>query len=154
MDVLVSNPDSPLIYTTAFLLGIFLHVGLFRTGEWDLFVPQLLLISTTLYSALIYFYVFYSPLGPDLWVPVVTASKLFSVLIGGIYTSIATYRLLFHPLRRFPGPFLSGLTSLYPVWLLVRKLHMYEEVQQLHEKYGDIVRLGRIGTRHRSYFRR
>ncbi|KAH6988520.1 benzoate 4-monooxygenase cytochrome P450 [Ilyonectria destructans] len=142
MDVLVSNPDSPLIYTTAFLLGIFLHVGLFRVGEWDLFVPQLLLISTTLYSALIYCYVFYSPLGPDLWVPVVTASKLFSILIAGIYTSIATYRLLFHPLRRFPGPFLAGLTSLYPVWLLVRKLHMYSEVQQLHEKYGDIVRLG------------
>lgn len=154
MDVLVSNPDSPPIYTAAFLLGIFLHVGLFRIGEWDLFVPQLLLISTTLYSALIYFYVFYSPLGPDLWVPVVTASKLFSVLIGGIYTSIATYRLLFHPLRRFPGPFLSGLTSLYPVWLLVRKLHMYEEVQQLHEKYGDIVRLGKIGLCHPSCFRR
>lgn len=144
MEVLVSSPDSPFIYTAAFILGIFLHVALFRVGEWDLWVPQLLFISTTLYSALIYCYVFYSPLGPDLWVPIMTASKLFSILIAGIYTSIGAYRLLFHPLRRFPGPFFAGLTSLYPTWLLVRKFHQYSEVQELHQKYGDIVRLGGI----------
>ncbi|KAF7556322.1 hypothetical protein G7Z17_g1549 [Cylindrodendrum hubeiense] len=143
MDVLIFNPDSPLTYTAAFLVGVFLHVTLFRVGEWDLWVPQLLLIFTTIYSLLIYGYIFHLPQGSEsIWAAISITSKLSLMLIGGIYTSIGTYRILLHPLRRFPGPFLSSVSSVYPVWLIFRKLHMYEEVQQLHRTYGDIVRLG------------
>ncbi|KAH7166464.1 cytochrome P450 [Dactylonectria macrodidyma] len=142
MDVLSSlDPDSPTAYAAAFGLGIFLHVALFRFGDWDLWVPRLIFITTTLFGALVYSLVFYLDYD-TIYDASLSVSKLFVALAGGIYTSVAAYRLLFHPLRRFPGPFLSGLTSLYPTYLLVRRFHQFEEVQELHRKYGDIVRIG------------
>ncbi len=59
----------------------------------------------------------------------------------GLYTSITIYRLFFHPLRRFPGPFLCRLSNLYHMWL-IRKSDNHLVMRKLHEKYGPIVRTG------------
>lgn len=60
---------------------------------------------------------------------------------AGLYTSIALYRLFFHPLRRFPGPFWARLSNLYHAYL-IRKSDNYLVMQKLHAKYGPIVRTG------------
>ncbi|KAK4041875.1 cytochrome P450 [Parachaetomium inaequale] len=60
---------------------------------------------------------------------------------AGLYTSIALYRLFFHPLRRFPGPFWARLSNLYHA-RIIRKSDNYLVIQKLHEKYGPIVRTG------------
>ncbi|KAF7558005.1 hypothetical protein G7Z17_g333 [Cylindrodendrum hubeiense] len=59
----------------------------------------------------------------------------------GIYSSIIVYRGAFHRLNRFPGPFAARISNLYVTLLSIKKFQLYEEVQQLHEKYGDIVRI-------------
>lgn len=60
---------------------------------------------------------------------------------AGIYSSLALYRALFHPLRGVPGPYGARLSSL---WLSI-KLHnrpAYQQIELLHEEYGPMVRIG------------
>lgn len=56
-------------------------------------------------------------------------------------TSIAIYRLFFHPLKEYPGPFLAKLTKWYGFYLTTfgRNHIIFPE---LHEEYGDVVRVG------------
>jgi hypothetical protein len=56
---------------------------------------------------------------------------------------VLVYRGLFHRLNRFPGPFFARFSNFYVTSLSAKKLHLYEEVQRLHEQHGDYVRLGR-----------
>ncbi|OQV04950.1 hypothetical protein CLAIMM_09760 [Cladophialophora immunda] len=63
---------------------------------------------------------------------------LFFVSLG---SSMAAYRLLFHPLRRFPGPLLGKLTKFATSYHAVRgDQHLW--IESLHRKYGDTVRFG------------
>ncbi|KAF8899918.1 cytochrome P450 [Gymnopilus junonius] len=57
-------------------------------------------------------------------------------------TSIALYRLSpWHPLAKYPGPILCKLSKFYLAFMSTGgKQHLY--YAQLHEKYGDAVRVG------------
>lgn len=51
------------------------------------------------------------------------------------------YRLTFHPLARYPGPWLAAVTDWYNVYhCMVRDRHL--DFLRLHEKYGSAVRYG------------
>jgi len=52
------------------------------------------------------------------------------------------YRLSpLHPLANYPGPFLGKVTKLWTVYVVARgRAHIY--YSQLHDRYGDIVRVG------------
>ncbi|KAJ5368174.1 cytochrome P450 [Penicillium cataractarum] len=53
-----------------------------------------------------------------------------------------TYRLFFHPLRKFPGPKLAAVSHLYEFYYDVIKGGMYvEKINRLHEEYGPIIRI-------------
>ncbi|KAF7627839.1 hypothetical protein AFLA_003208 [Aspergillus flavus NRRL3357] len=56
-------------------------------------------------------------------------------------SSLVLYRLLYHPLRHFPGPFLSRVSVF---WLSVQLRHktLYRKLADLHNEYGDFVRVG------------
>jgi hypothetical protein len=55
--------------------------------------------------------------------------------------SISAYRLLFHPLRSFPGPRLAALTKWTDFYHTAPGLrHIW--LPSLHEQYGPIVRIG------------
>lgn len=58
-------------------------------------------------------------------------------------SSIALYRISpFHPIARYPGPFLSKMTKLWHVWQTLNgKQHLY--LRRMHERYGDVVRIGK-----------
>ncbi|KIW97748.1 uncharacterized protein Z519_01332 [Cladophialophora bantiana CBS 173.52] len=63
------------------------------------------------------------------------------VELSALGLSISVYRLFFHPLRQFPGPYSAKLTKWTGAyWASTGKLH--EIIPALHEKYGDIVRIG------------
>ncbi|KAI0075130.1 high nitrogen upregulated cytochrome P450 monooxygenase 2 [Panus rudis PR-1116 ss-1] len=59
-----------------------------------------------------------------------------------LVSSILLYRLSpFHPLANVPGPLLSKLSQWHMIIVTqTGKRHVY--IQRLHEKYGDIVRIG------------
>lgn len=57
-----------------------------------------------------------------------------SILVVYIITK-ALYRLYFHPLRRFPGPFLAKLST-FPAWWHSKNQDRHLWHLSLQEKYG------------------
>lgn len=62
----------------------------------------------------------------------------FKVLVH--FVGNALNNLFFHPLRSFPGPPLHAMSRLPYCWKLLRGTMPYD-VLNLHQKYGDIVRI-------------
>lgn len=127
-----------------FVLGTQLHVFVFRKGEWDTATTRLFrnfTLGIGLLTAAL------SRGAPETFptnaAALKTAGSLTAALVAGIYTSLLVYRAAFHRLNGFKGPFLARLSNLWITSRAVKELHMYTEVQQLHEQYGDIVRIGK-----------
>jgi cytochrome P450 len=69
------------------------------------------------------------------WLGIVAGGAVFYLF------SVAIYRIYFHPLAKYPGPFLAKLTDAYQLY------HAYKgdrhlDFYRLHEKYGGVVRFG------------
>ena len=75
-----------------------------------------------------------------LFEPVPSFPRLVVALlgIGSIWRAfLAVYRLCFHPLARFPGPKLAGLSKWYEFYYeIVRKGQFTLQIDELHRKYG------------------
>ncbi|KAL5398048.1 hypothetical protein PMIN06_005494 [Paraphaeosphaeria minitans] len=56
--------------------------------------------------------------------------------------SIGIYRLLFHRLRKFPGPIGAKITKFHAATLAAKDVQYYKELAKMHAQYGDIVRTG------------
>ena len=55
---------------------------------------------------------------------------------------LATYRLVFHPLAKFPGSKIAALTLWYEFYFDGIKKGLYTfEIRRMHEKYGPIIRI-------------
>ncbi|KAG7088781.1 hypothetical protein E1B28_012747 [Marasmius oreades] len=64
-----------------------------------------------------------------------------SLLLAQVVTSVF-YRLFFHPLRRFPGPWLAAITKYYRGYYeLFCDGGWLDQLQVLHEQYGLVVRV-------------
>ncbi|CAF3494344.1 unnamed protein product [Fusarium graminearum] len=132
--------DSAESLAILFFLGVASHVLAFRKGEWDMWTMPFICTWIT-YQAV-------TPCALNQLRPMayfdamILANKwLFSFLFG-MTSSILIYRGFFHRLNKFPGPFVARLSNVYASWLAIKEEHMYLEVQKLHQKYGDIVRIG------------
>ncbi|KAJ6446846.1 4-coumarate-CoA ligase [Purpureocillium lavendulum] len=132
------------LYATAFLTGVLLHTTTLRFGEWDTYalamVACTLLLDVVATLGLRY--------GVDtgalsIWGAFWLVSSGIGTCVAGIFSSILVYRLAFHRLNRFPGPFLARISNVYPTSLSLKgfKFQLYLETQALHRQYGDIVRL-------------
>ncbi|KAF2462397.1 cytochrome P450 [Lineolata rhizophorae] len=63
-------------------------------------------------------------------------------LVGLYVLSKTVYRLLLHPLRKFPGPKLAAWTYWYEMYYDVFLGGQYEfQIKKLHQQYGPIVRI-------------
>lgn len=134
-------PDSMEWMASLFSLGVLIHVSVLRKGEWDLWTMRF-----------IYAWISYEAVVPCALNQLsnmayseatLVANKWLSSFLLGMTSSILIYRGFFHRLNRFPGPFVARLSNVYASWLAIKEEHMYLEVQKLHKKYGDIVRIGR-----------
>lgn len=81
-----------------------------------------------------------------------TAAIISASYFLGLFTSIIVYRIFFHRLRRFPGPFAAKITKLYgPYLALDRKPHLHWS--KLFDKYGDIIRIGKPSVKQISMWK-
>ncbi|RYP50574.1 hypothetical protein DL769_010934 [Monosporascus sp. CRB-8-3] len=72
--------------------------------------------------------------------PVLASIFLVVVLAVCYVVGRAIYNAFFHPLAKFPGPKLWA-TSRIPYALEIFRGHPHKTILQLHDEYGDIVRL-------------
>ncbi|EGR47011.1 uncharacterized protein TRIREDRAFT_64900 [Trichoderma reesei QM6a] len=69
-----------------------------------------------------------------------TATVISLCYFTALFTSIIIYRIFFHPLRHFPGPFFAKVTKFYSPWM-ARDGKLHERYAEFFETYGDIVRV-------------
>ena len=125
--------------------GVATHLAYFIRGDHNLFayrwIPRALTAIGVLGLTLLYLTRFRV-------LDSVVATALFTTsYFTGLYTSISTYRLFFHPLRVFPGPFWARLSNLYHAYI-IRNSDNALLIQKLHQKYGPIVRTGESTLHH------
>jgi hypothetical protein len=74
----------------------------------------------------------------------VTTTKILQLALTiplGYILLNAVYRRYFHPLAKYPGPFLASITR----WWMVNEIWSgkhEEHIRELHKKLGPIVRIG------------
>lgn len=70
-------------------------------------------------------------------VPVLEIASIVTVL-GAIYTAaLTTYRLIWHPLAKFPGPRLAAVTGWYETYYDCFLLGKFSNhIDGMHRKYG------------------
>ncbi|XWW99660.1 hypothetical protein V2A60_007671 [Cordyceps javanica] len=124
----------------AFLAGTPLHLLVFSRGEWDCYARPIIIASVLLDLASAAVLHGKAP-ADSWWTCLGTCTTLGLAAMAGLWTSMLVYRAYFHALCRYPGPFAARLSNLHLSYLS-RRLRLYEELQQLHDQYGDIVRLG------------
>lgn len=72
---------------------------------------------------------------------VLITAKMNGVFVASILTSMVLYRIFFHPLRNIPGPIACKISMW--TWPLTDWIgNRHHKIQQLHKKYGDLVRIG------------
>lgn len=129
-----------IVCVTGFLLGVVSHLGLFKHGDWDRYSPT---VAVTYASAMVL-----SPSIPlVLWnlspyEALLLVSIFWICYFGGLFGSIIHYRVLWHPLRDFPGPFVAKVTGFWSAKTSVQGFQIHKEVQRLHRAHGDFVRVG------------
>lgn len=134
--------ETPQAFGAAIILGVLVHIFVLRKGEWDLWTVKFIKawatyeVTVSLFLTQLYSF--------SVWQAVSVTNKWFASFAAGLTISILSYRAFFHRLNRFPGPFIARLSTVYATYLAVDEEHMYLEVQKLHEKYGDIVRIGKL----------
>ncbi|KAF5663557.1 cytochrome P450 monooxygenase [Fusarium denticulatum] len=138
------EPKSPEALAVSFASGCLLHILFYRRGERDLLALRILQAYATLPIIVIGLLRVAEFKGWKHGNNLSAASVLFleGAHVLGLMTSILCYRTIFHPLNKFPGPFSARISNFYPTYLTTKNAHLYEEVEQLHQQYGDFVRLG------------
>lgn len=128
----------------AIISGVALHLLLYRHGEWD--VKSLGVAQTYGLLILISCVIARMPVLDRLEIvtPTNWAFKSLGYHILGIYLSILLYRGFWHRLSGFPGPYLAKYSNFYVTSLSAKNFQLYDEVEKLHLKYGDYVRIGAL----------
>ncbi|KAL6245978.1 hypothetical protein RBB50_007131 [Rhinocladiella similis] len=54
--------------------------------------------------------------------------------------AVVVYRIFFHPLAKYPGPFLAKFTDIYPILQMVKMTRIYWQLEMV-ETYGSPVRV-------------
>ncbi|KAG4271458.1 hypothetical protein FPRO04_14680 [Fusarium proliferatum] len=67
---------------------------------------------------------------------------LYAAVLGTIWISVlAIYRLFFHPLAQYPGPKLAACSQLWFIRAWTSGRYPFVMRHQVHDRYGDVVRI-------------
>ncbi|GKZ56840.1 hypothetical protein AnigIFM49718_002134 [Aspergillus niger] len=124
---------------TAALVGVFSHLTYFQRGEHQLYGTTYTQVFGVLNAtAVAYLHVSWGIAWQE---ALVTVSLHAATYLLGIFSSLLLYRLAFHPLGAFPGPWPARISDL---WLCsqMKNNNRHIKLTELHEKYGPYVRIG------------
>lgn len=138
---------------TSLAAGASLHLLLLRRGDWDLALPQLVLggaatpVAVALGLALLRRHGHHHDDAYEdtsgLWAAGQTALALVGAALLGLYASMLAYRASpVHRLGGFPGPRAARLSNFYFAARALGTKQEYSVLKELHETYGDVVRIG------------
>ncbi|EGR47512.1 cytochrome P450 [Trichoderma reesei QM6a] len=133
----------PLLAASA--VGVATHLLYFKKGEHHV-APQryVIALATSLITGVILTgsSIFNEKPGVQAgWTSAISSSiQIHTCFLFGLYSSLITYRLFFHPLNKFPGP-LGARISTFWLTYRVRGLDAWRQVAALHEQYGPFVRI-------------
>lgn len=122
------------------LLGALSHLLYFRHGEHLKAAPTY--IVSALLAPLLAFSLLVGARGIPLLESYLWTTATWWAFMGGLFTSIALYRLLAHPLSSYGGPFWARITQFYLPVAVAEKANSAWYIHSLHEKYGEYFRLG------------
>lgn len=126
----------------AALAGVLSHVTYFMHGEHQRQGPVIFRISILL--ILILFTVELKFKGNGVVQATAASASIIAAFLTSLFASMTVYRVCFHRLKEFPGPFVSKVTKFWHAWILVkREKNNHEYLHELHKKYGDFVRTGK-----------
>ena len=119
--------------------GVLIHNLIFIHGEWHLHAMKVWILHGLAYMSLVLLESIYNE---SSWFAAMTiSSQISSVYFLCLFGSISIYRVFFHRLRSFPGPFLASVSKFWHVaHCLDSKNHIL--LAKLHQEYGDFVRIG------------
>jgi hypothetical protein len=125
-------------HLAAGLIGVAAHQVVFRHGEWTgqahaIIYSHAIALFAGLAAAFVRSY------------PIFEVFRVAGAYLAGLYGSMLIYRAFFHRLGSFPGPFAARLSRFYAFEKATRTNRSCEDVQKLHEQYGDFVRVGTSG---------
>lgn len=130
----------------SFTTAVTSHITYFCHSERDLIAKQIFLVA--IFAPLAFQSLFQFHLKLPFWSCVQLTSTIYGSFLLGMWSSMVVYRIWFHPLRNFPGPFWAKVTKLWIPYTHWRTNWQYHLVMlELHKKYGDIVRIGKSGCR-------
>ena len=136
------SPTQVEIFGLGALVGLIMHHGFFKFGEWHLYSPTIVLGHSLIFTCLLVFSIYFDNSANH---ALNQASTLVSIgYLTALFTSITVYRLAFHRLTRagFPGPLSARVTKLWHVWAC-RFSQNHLVLDKLHRKYWDFVRTGK-----------
>ncbi|KAH7073023.1 cytochrome P450 monooxygenase-like protein [Paraphoma chrysanthemicola] len=120
--------------------GVLSHVAYFIRGEHHLQAPSLLITTITAPLLAITTQLLFTDIG--FTAALVRSFAALGSFLGALCVSIVTYRLFFHPLRHFPGPFGAKITKFWHVKQVFPKIQNHRLLDSLRKEYGDFVRTG------------
>jgi cytochrome P450 family 628 len=143
--------DPVILAVCAAILGPLSHILIWIRGDWD-GTFYLVLFVLVLFHNLLALYVTLTlhPESLSRWLVSITHINIQLLYVELVYIastlfSITLYRFIFHPLTKagIPGPLLSRVTIFHRVYLSLQSNHRHAIVlQTLHQRYGDLVRVG------------
>lgn len=129
----------------ALILGPLSHVVVWIRRDIDSNSHQLLILANliVILSPFVLFARGFTFLNALLYSAVSQSCYVVSLLL-----SIGIYRAFLHPLRRYPGPFWARVSVFWKVKQFSNSNYQpFEVIDQLHEQYGTVVRIGKSALR-------
>lgn len=127
------------IIQASFLLGLLSHLTFFARGEHHRYAFQIfkygIVTSVLLFLGQAVFG------GSNVLRALSMTVKIVVSILLGLFGSMTVYRIFFHRLRQFPGPFLAKVSKLYHV-SKITGFDNFKYIDRLHRQYGDIIRTG------------
>jgi hypothetical protein len=121
-------------------LGVASHLGYFIHGEHHMQSTRIL--AFFIIVPLVLFVIASRYTDGD---PYLEAGKVTAFATGSYFTalsiSIVIYRVFFHPLRNFPGPFSARLSKVTHMLQIAKNSRNFSLAEQMFERYGEFVRL-------------